>query len=316
VYGVDYYTVPAAVNGQISVPIPKDSLSVCFDIIPLDDFGYEADEQLLIRLKEAGGVVGGEKDSLFVLFIDDVNPLLDVRLQLEGPYDPGTELMNDDLRHLPNFPLTEPFTESGHSNVISNVSEVLDASLLNITGPTAIVDWVLIELRTAADPSVLLSARPGLVLRNGHVVGTDGELLRTGNAPGFYHVAVRHRNHLGAMTNGPLVVAAVTDIDLTDPNTICYGVDARKQVNGKMLLWAGDVNSDGQLKYVGADNDRDPILVNVGGSIPTNSLNGYFNTDVNLDGIVKYVGADNDRDPILVNIGGSVPTQVRVEQVP
>jgi len=31
---------------------------------------------------------------------------------------------------------------------------------------------------------------------------------------------------------------------------------------------------------------------------------------------VKYTGAANDRDLILQNIGGSVPTQVRVEQLP
>jgi len=31
---------------------------------------------------------------------------------------------------------------------------------------------------------------------------------------------------------------------------------------------------------------------------------------------VKYTGADNDRDPVLVTIGGSVPTAVRNAQVP
>ena len=50
--------------------------------------------------------------------------------------------------------------------------------------------------------------------------------------------------------------------------------------------------------------------------MPTLTLNGYYSTDVNLDGVVKYVGANNDRDPILVNIGGTTPTAVRIEQVP
>jgi hypothetical protein len=35
-----------------------------------------------------------------------------------------------------------------------------------------------------------------------------------------------------------------------------------------------------------------------------------------MDGVVKYTGFMNDRDPILVNIGGSVPTAVRLEQLP
>jgi hypothetical protein len=33
-------------------------------------------------------------------------------------------------------------------------------------------------------------------------------------------------------------------------------------------------------------------------------------------GTVKYTGSGNDRDPILQNIGGVVPTNVRLEQVP
>lgn len=35
-----------------------------------------------------------------------------------------------------------------------------------------------------------------------------------------------------------------------------------------------------------------------------------------MDGEVKYTGADNDRDVILVNIGGTVPTNVRYQQIP
>ena len=38
--------------------------------------------------------------------------------------------------------------------------------------------------------------------------------------------------------------------------------------------------------------------------------------DVNLDGTVKYTGTANNRDPILINVGGTVPTNTRVEQVP
>ena len=41
-----------------------------------------------------------------------------------------------------------------------------------------------------------------------------------------------------------------------------------------------------------------------------------LSTDINLNGQIKYAGADNDRDPILVNIGGSQVTKVRVEQLP
>ena len=84
-----------------------------------------------------------------------------------------------------------------------------------------------------------------------------------------------------------------------------------------MVMWAGDTNGDGTLKYTGINNDRDPILVAIGGSVPTNTLNNvYDRRDVNMDGVVRYTGASNDRDPILVNIGGTVPTNTRVQQLP
>ena len=35
-----------------------------------------------------------------------------------------------------------------------------------------------------------------------------------------------------------------------------------------------------------------------------------------MDGQVKYTGANNDRDLILQNVGGVVPTNIRVEQMP
>ncbi|MCB0793274.1 MAG: hypothetical protein KDB88_00935, partial [Flavobacteriales bacterium] len=76
-------------------------------------------------------------------------------------------------------------------------------------------------------------------------------------------------------------------------------------------------NSDGQVKYAGANNDRDVVLSTVGGSVPTATINGqYHNADLNMAGVVKYAGATNARDVILQTIGGSVPTAVRTAQVP
>ena len=82
------------------------------------------------------------------------------------------------------------------------------------------------------------------------------------------------------------------------------------------MMYAGDVDRNGVLRYIGSSNDRDLILSEIGGSVPTNTSTGYTGEDVNLDGVVRYVGSANDRDAILTNIGGSVPTAVRVTSVP
>ncbi len=52
-------------------------------------------------------------------------------------------------------------------------------------------------------------------------------------------------------------------------------------------------------------------------STPTSTVsNAYSPLDVNLDGVIKYIGANNDRDPILTTVGGSTPTNTRMQQLP
>ena len=58
------------------------------------------------------------------------------------------------------------------------------------------------------------------------------------------------------------------------------------------------------------------MLQVIGGSVPTLTATGYYTEDVNMDGIVKYVGTVNDRDRLLVAIGGVNPAAVRQEQLP
>ena len=54
----------------------------------------------------------------------------------------------------------------------------------------------------------------------------------------------------------------------------------------------------------------------IGGVVPTNTTAGYLLEDANMDGFARYTGGNNDRDIILGNIGGTVPTNSRAEQLP
>ncbi len=58
------------------------------------------------------------------------------------------------------------------------------------------------------------------------------------------------------------------------------------------------------------------MLVRVGSTTPNNTILGYYLEDTNLDGTVKYTGGANDRDPILVNVGSTVPTNTKEQQLP
>lgn len=242
---------------------------------------------------------------------------LAAKVSLEGPYDPNSNLMRDDLRAAGLIPPAQP-----HAGVFPLVGEggmgTVAAPVLAVTGPNAIVDWVFVELRDKTTPSVVLASRSALVQRDGDVVDTDGVSPLVLTAPvGPYHVAVRHRNHLGTMTAQPVFLSReALPIDFRNAGIATWGTEARKNMNGVMVLWAGNVSVDGALKYTGEGNDRDPILVRIGGAVPTITAQGYDAADTNMNGEVKYTGDSNDRDPILVNIGGSVPTATRTEQLP
>lgn len=157
-----------------------------------------------------------------------------------------------------------------------------------------------------------------MVQADGDIVDVDGHSAVRFAAPSDdYFISVHHRNHFGVMSLATVHLStAAAPLDFTNGSMATYGNEAQTPVAAVLALWCGDVNADGTLKYVGDLNDRDPLLVAVGGSVPTNTLSGYGPTDVNLDGITRYVGFPNDRDPMLVNIGGSVPTNVRHDQLP
>lgn len=241
--------------------------------------------------------------------------VLAAKVLLDGAWRSAANLMVDSLRRQGALPLTEPYSAAGH--VLTGATTTA-APVLAVTGPNAITDWVLVELRSATTPAQVLEARAALVQRDGDVVAVDGTSpLGFCLAAGSYHVAVRHRNHLGVMTAQPIALnGTATALDLSVSTTATWGTNARKSANGRTLLWSGNVVGDGQVKYTGGGNDRDPILTLIGGTVPTATVAGYHLADVTLDGQVKYTGSGNDRDPILSNVGGTVPTATVVQQLP
>jgi hypothetical protein len=247
---------------------------------------------------------------------------VNVKALLQGPHN-GTGSMNDHLRagtyngSVNLIPLAHPYAGSpwNHSG-----TEMIDASVLisQVNSSNDIVDWVLVELRDAITPSTKLATRAALIQRDGDIVDLDGvSPLSFLNLPnGNYKVAVRHRNHLGVMAmNNLLLTPTPSTVDFTAPATVTYGVDALVLSGSYMVMRTGNSRPDDRIKYTGPSNDRDPILLAVGG-LPTAVAYGYQVVDNTMDGVVKYAGAGNDRDPILTQILPGPVTGMRIEQLP
>lgn len=239
------------------------------------------------------------------------------KLFLEGPFVSATGKMNTNLRTLADFPLTEPFTGLGFTQV-GGGGETISASVLATTGDNAVVDWVLVELRDASNSSTIVRTKAALLQSDGDVVSTDNSsTLSMPVSPGNYFVTARHRNHFGVMTSSAVALSASpTTLDFTTGALATYGTNAQKTVSTYRVSWAGNTVRNTEIKYTGSNNDRDPILVRVGSTTPNNTVSGYYIEDVNLNGTVQYTGSANDRDPILVNVGGTTPNNILTEQLP
>ncbi len=243
-----------------------------------------------------------------------------LRAALSGAL-PGGTFMSDQLRTSGLIPATEPYSALGYAYVGAAPGASLVPALLTATGNNAIVDWVVVELRSAGNAGTVLHSRPALIQRDGDVVGLNGAAyINAPLAAGNYYVALRHRNHLGIMTASARALAldpTAAIVDLRLSSTATYGTAARVAVGTVQCLWPGDATGNGTIKYTGAGNDRDPIILAVGGSTPNNTVpNVYDRRDTNLDGVIKYTGAANDRDIILTNVGSTTPNNTRTQQLP
>lgn len=244
-----------------------------------------------------------------------INPALKIRINpavfLQGPLlNPSIAgLMNDILREDNHLPTTSPYADA---------LEVSDPSVFNSggssgTGPASddIVDWVLVELRSDTDASNILASTSALLQRDGDVVGADGlsdVVFPVANKS--YYVSLKHRNHLGIMTASTVSLSETpVTVDFTDANNqITNGTNAQSTFGaptGVVAMWAGDVNGNGQVRYLGPSNDtngiKDNVLDPINGN-PSGSnfypYTGYDNADINMNGQVRYLGPGNDTNAL------------------
>jgi hypothetical protein len=246
----------------------------------------------------ASNSAGTDDQAIAVTVTDvlgDTIVTLPVKLFLQGPYLQVAGMMTDTLRSKGLVPLSSPYTATATTT----------AGVLAVTGNNAIVDWVLVEVRNSATPVTVVARQSALLQRDGDVVAVDGTSTLTFTlSVGNYHVAVKHRNHLGAMTAAPVALSAATPlVDFT--TSMGYGTDGQATVGSVYALWMGNTSGDNRIIGAGPNNDRNAILAEAL-SAPGNTnhnanyiVTAYSAGDVNLDGRVIAAGPGNDINYIL-----------------
>ena len=229
-------------------------------------------------------------------------PLANLQLKvfLQGPYNTTTDEMNTTLASLNLLPTTDPYGLSV-TPVNTNPNDIPN-----------VVDWVKIEIRDGATPTTIVKEIAAYVTADGTVVDTAGNsTIALGMIAGNYKIAVRHRNHLGIMTNnnvvfsGPTALATV-DFTVTSPSHGVYGTHARKQVEtGVWGLWAGNTEQSelqNRIRHNSSPSDATSVanvVINYpGNTFKSSSYAGFNNVysiyDVNMDAKVHYNASPSD----------------------
>jgi len=208
---------------------------------------------------------------------------LDLKVFLNGPYDPSTNAMNNGV--LTSYiPLSQPFNPPlpYYGNNAPGWLYTGTESVSSI--PASVTDWILLEIRDAANGSAATSAttlaKKALFLKNdGSIADLDGvsdPVFNVTISQGLF-VVIWHRNHLAVMNANPIPQAG--GIYLYDFSTAALqafgGANGHKQLEpGVWGMIGGDGNADKQIN----NSDKvDVWKVNSGQS-------GYLGGDFSVNG--------------------------------
>jgi len=338
--GVQWQWSPATglSNPNSDIPVATPDVTTVYTVIVTDKEGCTATEEVTVFVndcRKAQEIIATEEDFL----------TLKAKVFLQGARVKNEFLMHDLLREKELIPLKEPYSTlkaiDEHPPLFKHIrggNERINPDILHTTGEDAIVDWVLVELRWEYDPSKILATRSVLIQRDGDIVDIDGiSPVRFYVPQDRYFVAVRHRNHLGAMSEKALSFFTKATIDFTDIEQTFYTLqDAdrttqfpMKPIGGFNYLWGGNANGDNKIIYQGPGLDKEKIIFDIAFHPNNPDVNynfiyeGYQLGDSNMDGNMIYQGLNNDVDELqFFNVilheenERALPNKIIFEQLP
>lgn len=228
---------------------------------------------------------------------------MNVTANLRGPWN-GSTAMNTSLLNAAIIPLSQPYN-------VTPFNYIGTESVASI--PANVVDWVLIEHRkpTSGLPadalvSTVTGREAGFLLSNGTVVELDGitpisiPITKQGTA----FIVIRHRNHLGVLSN-----AIASNATGTFTNDFTALANSYKPVGapsdpvvllagagGKYGLWAGDATKNGAIQAGDITAIKAAIAI---------LASGYQFTDVSMNGAIQAGDITLSKSTIAVLGSGS-----------
>jgi hypothetical protein len=219
-----------------------------------------------------------------LLFSGFVTKVTDIKVLLSGPFSGGVMTLNLAAKNL--IPLIEPYEGLGYVRVGFKSETV---SNLSVFTANSITDWILVELRDKNNPEIVRYNRAGLLKNNGQILDVDGvtPLTFVGIRNEPYFIAIKHRNHIGLMTQNAVDISS--GFDFTTNTTNVYGLDNRLFIGIYGCLKTGKTFNDGISLNSGRNGISHRIAKELNYTFDSIFTNVYNVFDFNFDGNVSYI---------------------------
>lgn len=204
-------------------------------------------------------------------------PQVAARVIMEGAFTPSTQQMRTALAENELLALQQPFNRAPWHYAGTEAVPVLPSDSL--------VDWVLIELRDAADSSQIVHQMAAFLKYNGDIIDTDGNSLAEAYLPVDdrpYYVVIHTRNHLSIMAQAEVnKMGRVYLYNFTTAGSIFAQSNINNQpaeeiTSGVLGMMTGD-----------AANNRAVNSIDVQRVILDYFETGYLDSDLDLNGAVN-----------------------------
>jgi len=198
--------------------------------------------------------------------------------------------------------LSQPYTGAPYN--YAGTETVAAGFFSNGVSTTEPMDWVLLELRDATNPTTVITRRAAIIREDGMITDLDGVSPVTfrGFSSGNHFVVIRHRNHLGVrsgttqLIDGNAGVPTTYDFTTAQAQALQDGAittNAAMAVDaGVYMMWGGNVNQDVYVRATTQTfppplkpSDASALLVILGNN--SSATGGYTPGDVNMDGYTR-----------------------------
>ena len=210
---------------------------------------------------------------------------LNIRVLLQGLYDPVSNSMHTDLVQSGFLPFNQPYSPALPYCGNMNPCWYYQGDDSVTVFPQGVVDWVILELRDAQDatsalPATTIGKKAVFLMQDGHIRSLDGTSFPVFNGSitqGLF-VVVWHRNHAGVMSSLPVPDSGNGHYiwDFSQDKVKTHG-DKYTVIELEPGVWgmvAGDSNADMSINPA----DENEFWL----EFP--QLQGYLAFDLNLDG--------------------------------